>query len=115
MARLLADGVGAQACLVYLEDANSRPVLRAASNGHGERVGLEILEPGKGVASQAHERREAIFSDGASSALPLLARSGRGFGILVLHGAPQRPSTKERAFLLEAASLVAGAIENAQA
>jgi GAF domain-containing protein len=113
--RMLTDDVGAQACLVYLADANGRLVLRAASDGHGERVGREILEPGDGVASLTHERREATFSDDASCALPLLARSGRGIGVLVLLGAPPRPSTpKERVFLLEAASLVAGAIENAQ-
>jgi GAF domain-containing protein len=110
VARLLTEGAGAQACLVYLADANGRLVLRAASDGRGELVGREILEPGEGAASLSFERREAIFSDDASSALPLLARSGRGIGVLALFGAPH----DERPLLLAAASLVAGAIENAQ-
>jgi GAF domain-containing protein len=115
IARVLPGIVGAQACLVYLVDADGRLHLRATSEGDAGRVARATLEPGDGPAGQALERREVILGH-AQAALPLLARSGRGIGVIELvAAAPDALAEEQRALLLAAASHISGAIENALA
>ena len=102
-ARLLADAAAAEDCLVYLADGDGRLRLRAASDGHLDRIEPEALEAAAELAEQALQGRSAIVPAGParSSALPLLARSGRAIGAVCLRSAsPAELSADDRAFLL---------------
>jgi GAF domain-containing protein len=94
--RALPDAVAADACRVRLLDADDELVLRAASEE------LAADPEGGRFASRLE--------------LPLLARSGRAVGSVgVFAEAPAAFPEDDRPLLLEAISLVAAAIENAQA
>lgn len=134
--RLLTEGSAVHACFVYLiDEAGDGLVLRAASEPFAAHVGAIRLERGEGLAWWALEHREPAFiRDDLRSdprvkyvpeleeeryeslvAVPLNARDGTAIGAITAHTeAPREFTDDEVAFLVGAASLVAGAIENAR-
>jgi GAF domain-containing protein len=134
--RLLSDASAVHACFVYLLDPKQRRlVLRAASSPYSEFVGRITLEKGEGLAWWVLTKRRAAFiREGALDdprvkyvpeleeerfqslvAVPLLGKRGDPIGAITLDTeAPREFTDAEVAFLVASASLVAGAIENAQ-
>jgi GAF domain-containing protein len=134
--RLLSDASAVHACFVYLLDAKQkRLVLRAASAPYAHLLGEIVLEKGEGLAWWALTKRRAAFiREGALDdarvkyvpeleeerfqslvAVPLLGKRGDPIGAITLDTeAPREFSDAEVEFLVASASLVAGAIENAQ-
>jgi GAF domain-containing protein len=134
--RLVSDASGVHACFVYLvEGDGSRLVLRAASAPYERQAGKVVLERGEGLAWWAAEHGEPAFiRENALAdprvkyvpeleeerfqsllAVPIVGRSGEAIGVAMAHTeAPREFSDDEVEFLVTAASLVAGAIENAR-
>jgi GAF domain-containing protein len=134
--RLLSDASAVHACFVYLlEPGQKRLVLRAASAPYAHLAGQIELKRGEGLAWWALNRREAAFiRDSALDdprvkyvpeleeerfqslvAVPLLGKRGDPIGAITLDTeAPREFTDAEAEFLVSSASLVAGAIENAQ-
>ena len=134
--RLLSDASSVHACFVYLlEPKQKRLVLRAASAPYAHLVGEIALEKGDGLAWWALRKRQAAFiREGALDdprvkyvpeleeerfqslvAVPLLGKRGDPIGAITLDTeAPREFTDAEVEFLVASASLVAGAIENAQ-
>ena len=134
--RLLSDASAVHACFVYLVDADERTlVLKAASEPYTGFVDRIELPRGQGLAWWAAERRQPAFiADGALDdprthyvpeleeerfqsllALPLVGNGGNLVGAITAHTeAPRELTSPEVDFLVTAASLVAGAIENAR-
>jgi putative methionine-R-sulfoxide reductase with GAF domain len=134
--RLLSDASAVHACFVYLlDDSRRRLVLRAASAPYSGLAGRIELKRGEGLAWWALNRREAAFiRDRALDdprvkyvpeleeerfqslvAVPLLGKRGDPIGAITLDTeAPREFTDGEVEFLVSSASLVAGAIENAQ-
>jgi GAF domain-containing protein len=134
--RLLSDASAVHACFVYLvEPRQKRLVLRAASAPYAHLVGEIALEKGEGLAWWALKKRRAAFiREGALDdprvkyvpeleeerfqslvAVPLLGKRGDPIGAITLDTeAPREFTDSEVEFLAASASLVAGAIENAQ-
>ena len=134
--RLLTDASAVHACFVYLvEDDGTRLVLRAASEPYGALAGRIELPRGEGLAWWAADRREPAFVPDNLLAdprvkyvpeleeerfqsllsVPILGRSGDVIGVISAHTeAPREFSADEVDFVVTAASLVAGAIENAR-
>jgi GAF domain-containing protein len=117
--RALVHSLEAQACIAYLAEADGSLVPRAVFEPYGDRVARQRLAPGEGPAGHAVARREAVFPRTEATALaavPLLGRTGRAIGAISLVPGEDHPlSTADEQLLLSAASLVAGAIENARA
>ena len=134
--RLLSDASAVHACFVYLvENEGDRLVLRAASGPYGHLAGKVALERGEGLAWWAAERREPAFipenlladprvkyvpeleEERFQSLLsvPIVRKDGDVIGVISAHTEAPREFTQEEVdFLVTAASLVAGAIENAR-
>jgi sugar diacid utilization regulator/putative methionine-R-sulfoxide reductase with GAF domain len=134
--RLLSDASSVRDCFVYLSEADGeRLVLYAASTGYEDSVGSLAFERGEGLVWFAAEEGGPLFiSENAMShpraksvpaldaqpyqsqvVVPIVAKSKRLAGVISLHSTTRREFTpQEAAFLVTAASLVAGAIENAR-
>jgi GAF domain-containing protein len=133
--RLLSDASAVHACFVYLvEDGGERMVLRAASDPYGHLAGKVALLRGEGLAWWAADRRQPAFIPDNLLAdprvkyvpeleeeqfqslltVPIVRKDGNVIGVISAHTvAPREFSRGEVDFLVTAASLVAGAIENA--
>ena len=134
--RLLSDASAVHACFVYLlDESGKRLVLRAASAPYAELAGRIELKRGEGLAWWALTKRRAAFiRENALDdprvkyvpeleeerfqslvAVPLHGRHGDPIGAITLDTeAPREFTDAEVEFLVASASLVAGAIENAQ-
>ena len=134
--RLLTDASAVHACFVYLmEDSGDRLVLRAASEPYGHLAGRIDLPRGEGLAWWAVDHREPAFipenllddprvkyvaeleEERFQSLLsvPIVGTGGDVIGVISAHTeAPREFSADEVEFVVTAASLVAGAIENAR-
>jgi GAF domain-containing protein len=132
---LLTEATGCHACYVFLADDRGKMALRACSAQYARFVGQISMAPGEGLAGWVARHREPVFitQDAASDprmrvfeefeeekyqslvSVPLLTRDGSVLGVVALHAeAPHEYSSDDAQFLLTSASLVAGAIENAQ-
>lgn len=134
--RLLSDASAVHACFVYLvEHEPTRLVLRAASEPYSSLTSQIELKRGEGLAWWALEHRQAAFiRDEALAdprvkyvpdlreeefqslvAVPLLGKHADPIGAITLDTeAPREFTNTEVELLVSAASLVAGAIENAR-
>ncbi|HEX3294168.1 MAG TPA: GAF domain-containing protein [Solirubrobacterales bacterium] len=131
---ITTDATGCHACFIYFLEAE-RLVLRAASPRYASFVGKLDLSVDEGLAGWvARTKTSEFIPDDAMSdprmkyvpeleeerfqsmvAVPILAKSGSVIGVVVLHtAAPREFDDDVLNFLLNTASLVAGAIENAQ-
>ena len=131
---IATEATGCHACLIYLLESD-RLVLRAASPVHSKFVGQIEMELGEGVTGWVASHKEAaLIRDSAlrdprmryfpeleeerwqsMAAVPVSARSGDVIGVIVLHTAAPREFTEEDVELLtHTATLVGGAIEDAQ-
>jgi GAF domain-containing protein len=132
---LVSEAMDCHACFVYSVEPDGSLVLRAVSEPYGALVDRLLFEPGEGLAGWVAERDQAVFiSENALAdprikvvpeadeekyqsfcAAPLRSKSGRVIGVIALHAeAPREFTRSDSDFLLHAASLVAGAIENAR-
>jgi len=133
---LLSEASAVNACFVYLvDDSGERLVLSAASNPYGHLCGSVVLERGEGLAWWSAERREPAFirdnlladprvkyvpeldEERFQSLLmvPIVGKDDELVGVIAAHTEAPREFTQEEVdFLVTAASLVAGAIENAR-
>ncbi len=134
--RLLSDASAVHACFVYLLDRDEQNlVLRSATKPYDHLAGQVSLARGSGLAWWTLEHREPAFiRDGALEdprfeyvpeleeerfeslvSVPVLTRQGKPLGAILLHTeAPREFTESEAEFLVTCASLLAGAIENAQ-
>jgi len=131
---IATEATGCHACLIYLTESD-RLLLRAASPVHRELVGKIEMELGEGVTGWVASHDEAaLIPHGAlddprmkyfpeleeerwqsMAAVPIPARSGGVIGVIVLHTAAPREFTQDDVELLtHTATLVGGAIEDAQ-
>lgn len=133
--RLLSDASAVHACFVYLvEDDGAVLRLRAASEPYGTFVGRIELQRGEGLAWWAAEQRRPAFVPEnllgdprvkyvpeleeerfqSLVCVPIVKKDGDVLGVISAHTeAPREFSPEEVDFLVTAASLVGGAIENA--
>lgn len=133
---LLSEASAVHACFVYLLDRESeRLVLRAASAPYAPYVGAIHLVRGEGLAWWTLERREPAFIRERALedprvkyvpeleeerfqslvAIPVVGRRGDAIGVITLDTvAPREFTDSEVELFVSGASLVAGAIENAQ-
>ena len=131
---LATEATGCHACFIYLlEDAEL--VIRAASPVFGEAVGNVRFSVQEGLTGWvARHRRPEFIRDRAMAdprmkyvplleeesfqsmaAVPILSRAGETIGVIVLHTrAPHEFGEDTPNLLTHIASLVSGAIENAQ-
>ena len=131
---LVTEATRCHACLIYLVEGD-RLVLRAASPVHAEFVGHISMGFDEGVTGWVASTGEpALIRDEAlddprmkyfpeleeerwqsMAAVPISARSGAVIGVIVLHTAAPREFTEQEVELLTpTATLVGGAIEDAQ-
>ena len=132
---IATEATGCHACLIYLLEAD-RLLLRAASPVHSKFVGRIEMELGEGVTGWVARHKEAALIRARRAARPAhevlprarggalavdgggpgdVARSGDVIGVIVLHTAAPREFTEEDVDLLtHTATLVGGAIEDAQ-
>lgn len=131
---ILTEATRCHACFVYLRDGE-RLRLRAASPVYRHLVGTLEFGLDEGLAGWvARNRSPAFIRENAMAdprtnyvpeideerfesmvAVPVPARSGETIGVVVLHTeAPREFDEDALSFLVHTASLVAGAIENAQ-
>jgi GAF domain-containing protein len=132
--RLLTEATGCHACFVYfVQDHNL--VLRAASDVYAHLEGNVVLPMDKGLAGWvATTRRSAFIPEKALEdprvvyvpemeeerfqsmvSVPVFSRAGDVIGVINLHTeAPREFARDDLEFIEHTASLVAGAIENAQ-
>src|SRR5215211_6315103 len=131
---IATEATGSHACLIYLVDGD-RLVLRAASPVHRPFVGRIEMGFDEGVTGWvARQKEPAFIRDKAlddprmkyfpeleeerwqsMAAVPIPARSGGVIGVIVLHTAAPREFTEDDVELLtHTATLVGGAIEDAQ-
>ena len=131
---IATDATGCHACFIYFLEGE-RLVLRAASPRYAPFVGKLDLGVNEGLAGWvARTKTPEFIPENALAdprmkyvpeleeerfqsmvAVPLLAKSGDVIGVAVLHtAAPREFDDDVLNFLLHTASLVAGAIENAQ-
>jgi GAF domain-containing protein len=131
---IATEATGCHACLIYLVE-DDRLLLRAASPVHRKLVGTIEMGIGEGVTGWvARENEPALIPHGAlgdprmkyfpeleeerwqsMAAVPVRSRSGEVIGVIVLHTAAPREFTEEDVGLLtHTATLVGGAIEDAQ-
>ncbi len=133
---LLSDASAVHACFVYLVDEEGeRLVLSAASDPYQHLCGVVALDRGEGLAWWSAEHREPAFirdnlladprvkyvaeleEDRFQSLLtvPIVGKADQLVGVISAHTEAPREFTQEEVdFLVAAASLVAGAIENAR-
>ena len=131
---IATDATGCHACFIYFLEGE-RLVLRAASPRYSAFVGELGLSVDEGLAGWVARTktpefiRENAMADARMKfvpeleeedfqsmvAVPILAKSGNVIGVVVLHTeAPREFEDDVVNFLVHTASLVAGAIENAQ-
>ena len=131
---IATDATGCHACFIYFLEAD-RLVLRAASPSYSNLVGELELGVDEGLAGWvARTKTPEFIPENALAdprmkyvreldeeqfqsmvAVPILAKSGDVIGVAVLHtAAPREFEDDVLNFLVHTASLVAGAIENAQ-
>jgi GAF domain-containing protein len=131
---IASDATGCHACFIYFLEAE-RLVLRAASPRYAPFVGKLSLGADEGLVGWVARTktpefiRENAMADPRMKyvpeleeehfqslvAVPLLAKSGEVIGVAALHTtAPREFNPDVLNFLVQTASLVAGAIENAQ-
>src|ERR671929_790441 len=131
---LLTEATGSHACFVYLRHGD-RLRLHAASRVYSHLVGRIDFGLDEGLAGWAARNRSPAFirEDAMADprfkyvpeleeerfqsmvAVPIPARSGEAMGVVVLHTvAPREFDEDVLNFLVHTASLVAGAVENAQ-
>ena len=131
---IATNATGCHACFIYFLEAD-RLVLRAASPRYAPFVGKLALGVDEGLAGWvARTRTPEFIRENAMAdprmkyvpeleeerfqslvAVPLLAKSGDVIGVAALHTtAPREFDHDVLNFLIQTASLVAGAIENAQ-
>lgn len=131
---IATEATGSHACLIYLVDGD-RLVLRAASPVHRRFVGEIEMGFDEGLTGWAATHKQAaLIRDGAlddprmkyfpqleeerwqsMAAVPIPSRAGEVIGVIVLHAAAPREFSEEDVELLtHTATLVGGAIEDAQ-
>jgi GAF domain-containing protein len=131
---IATEATGCHACLIYLVESD-RLVLRAASPVHNKFVGRIEMRLGEGITGWVAEHKEAaLIPHGAlrdprmkyfpeleeehwqsMAAVPVTSRAGDVIGVIVLHTAAPREFTEDDVGLLTyTATLVGGAIEDAQ-
>ena len=131
---IATEATGCHACLIYLVEAD-RVVLRAASPVHNKFVGRIEMRLGEGITGWVAQHKEAaLIPHGAlrdprmryfpeldeerwqsMAAVPVTSRAGDVIGVIVLHTAAPREFTEDDVGLLTyTATLVGGAIEDAQ-
>jgi len=132
---LVSDAVDCHACFVYVVEPDTSLVLRAVSDPYTALVGRLRFEPGEGLAGWVAQHDEPVFlAEGALTdprakvvpeaeedryqslvAVPLRGKGGEVIGVISLHAEAPREFTQDDSdFMMHAASLVAGAIENAR-
>lgn len=131
---LATEATGCHACFIYLLE-DRRLTIRAASPVFGEAVGNVQFSVQEGLTGWvARHRRPEFIRDQAMkdprmkyvplleeerfqsmAAVPILSRAGETIGVIVLHTrAPHEFAEDTLKLLIHIASLVSGAIENAQ-
>ena len=131
---LVSDAIDCHACFIYLVGADGSLVLRSVSDPYGALVDRLRFEHGEGLAGWVAEHNQPVFlTEGALTdprakvvpeadeeqyqsivAVPLRSKAGDVVGVISLHAEAPREFTEDDSdFLVHAASLVAGAIENA--
>lgn len=131
---LATEATGCHACFIYLLE-DTQLVIRAASPVFGEAVGNVRFSVQEGLTGWvARHRRPEFIRDKAMqdprmkyvslleeesfqsmAAVPILSRAGETIGVIVLHTrAPHEFGEDTPNLLTHIASLVSGAIENAQ-
>src|SRR5215218_2519082 len=131
---IATEATGCHACLIYLLESD-RLLLRAASPVHNKFVGRIEMRLGEGITGWVAQHKEAaLIPHGAlrdprmkyfpeleeehwqsMAAVPVTSRAGDVIGVIVLHTAAPREFTEEDVGLLtHTATLVGGAIEDAQ-
>jgi GAF domain-containing protein len=131
---LATEATGCHACFIYLLK-DGRLTIRAASPVFGEAVGNVSFSVQEGLTGWvARHRRPEYIRDQAMrdprmkyvpqleeerfqsmAAVPILSRAGETIGVIVLHTrAPHEFGEDTPKLLIHIASLVSGAIENAQ-
>ncbi|MGZ4292687.1 MAG: GAF domain-containing protein [Solirubrobacteraceae bacterium] len=131
---LATEATGCHACFIYLLE-DSELIIRAASPVFGEAVGNVRFSVQEGLTGWvARHRRPEFIRDRAMqdprmkyvpqleeesfqsmAAVPILSRAGETIGVIVLHTrAPHEFGEDTPNLLTHIASLVSGAIENAQ-
>jgi GAF domain-containing protein len=131
---LATEATGCHACFIYLLE-DGRLTIRAASPVFGEAVGNVSFSVQEGLTGWvARHRRPEFIRDRAMkdprmkyvpllqedsfqsmAAVPILSRAGETIGVIVLHTrAPHEFGEDTLKLLIHIASLVSGAIENAQ-
>src|SRR6478752_10130663 len=133
---LVSEAIDCHACFVYfVEPDDGSLVLRAVSDPYGDLTGRLRFERGEGLAGWVAEHDQPLFiTDNALAdprikivpeaeeekyqsfcAAPLRVKSGHVIGVIALHAeAPREFRRADSDFLVHAATLVAGAIENAR-
>ena len=133
---LVSEAIACHACWVYFVDpSDGGLVLRAVSDPYSALVGRLRFEPGEGLAGWVAAHNQPVFipenapDDPRAKvvpeaeeekyqslcAAPLTAKSGSVIGVIALHAeAPREFTRSDSDFLVHAATLVAGAIENAR-
>ena len=133
---LVSEAIDFHACWIYFVDPDDGSLLlRAVSDPYAALVGRLRFEPGEGLAGWVAAHNQAVFipenapgdprakvvpeaeEDKYQSlcAAPLTAKSGSVIGVIALHAeAPREFTRADSDFLVHAATLVAGAIENAR-
>ena len=132
---LVSEAIDCHACFIYAVEPDSSLVLRAVSDPYGALVGRLRFEPGEGLSGWVAANNQPVFiSENALAdprvkivpeaeeekyqslcGAPLNAKSGEVIGVIALHAeAPKEFTQSDVEFLVHAASLVAGAIENAR-
>ena len=132
---LVSDAIDCHACFIYLVAPDGSLVLRSVSDPYGALVDRLRFERGEGLAGWVAENNQPVFlTEGALTdprvkvvpeadeeeyqsivAVPLRSKAGEVVGVISLHAeAPREFTEADSDFLVHAASLVAGAIENAR-
>lgn len=132
--RLVTEATRCHACFLYFIQ-DGQLVLRAASAMYAHLEGKITLPAGKGLAGWVMSRRKAAFIRDEAiedprvlyvpeleedeyqslASVPIFGRSGEAIGAMTLHAeAPHEFNQADLDFLEHTASLVAGAVENAQ-
>jgi GAF domain-containing protein len=132
---LVTEAIDCHACFLYFVEPDGSVVLRAVSDPYRALVGRLRFARGEGLAGWVAEHGQPVFlAENALAdprvkivpeaeeekyqslvAVPLTATSGEVVGVIALHTeAPREFSVDDSEFLVGAARLVAGAIENAR-
>ncbi|HEX2588050.1 MAG TPA: GAF domain-containing protein [Gaiellales bacterium] len=133
---LVSEAIDCHACWIYFVDPDDGGlVLRAVSDPYAALVGRLRFEPGEGLAGWVAEHNRPVFIPenapddprakvvpeaeeekyGSLCAAPLRTKAGSVIGVIALHAeAPREFTRADSDFLVHAATLVAGAVENAR-